>query len=409
MTVTSSKPVVPIAASPAQQKLRGYLRKLGQPILPLIILGALGVGLAGAIQWRKAASEVALEATPLPVAVVRAVAAPHYTITRTFTGRIVPRRDSAVGFELSGHITRLLADDGDHVKQGQVIARLDTEQLQIQTLRLRAQLRENDARLALAELRLKRQRRLKTSGHTSQDAIDEIRFETQALKAQQDSLNASLAAIRTDIKDTALRAPFDAVVVQRFADEGRVVSAGASIFQLHESGHSEARIGVPLNYATQLQRGDRHTLELNGSMVTATVTALIPAVDAGTRTVTVVFSLNPPSMTKLAMANELVRFKLKDTVAATGYWLPTTALSEGRRGLWTVLVAVPQNPSATMLHHHHIVRKSVEVLHAETNHVFVRGTLMEDDLIVTKGVHRLVPGQFVRIIQGQRSSTAYTE
>jgi multidrug efflux pump subunit AcrA (membrane-fusion protein) len=82
-----------------------------------------------------------------------------------------------------------------------------------------------------------------------------------------------------------------------------------------------------------------------------------------------------------------------------GYWLPTTALVGGSRGLWFCYVlkkiedrsslSLPQTPAFM------IEQSNVEVLHTESDRVFVRGTLQPGDQVVINGTHRLVPGQQV--------------
>ena len=69
-----------------------------------------------------------------------------------------------------------------------------------------------------------------------------------------------------------------------------------------------------------------------------------------------------------------------------GFWLPLTALTESERGLWGVLVV---NRSSVL------ERRVVEVLHAEADRAYVRGTLQDGDWVVRTGVQRLVPGQQV--------------
>lgn len=182
-------------------------------------------------------------------------------------------------------------------------------------------------------------------------------------------------------KDANLRAPFEAVVVQRLMDEGSVVDTGAPIFRLHETGHTEARIGIPIDYAQQLKIGDRHDVQLDRTSVMAPLTALIPNMSTTTRTVTAVFAMDQDN----PIANTLVQLKLHDKIHTAGFWLPTTALSEERRGLWTVYVVDQNTLSSATCHQQQVVRKSVEVLHAETDRVFVQGTLVPNDPVVATG------------------------
>jgi multidrug efflux pump subunit AcrA (membrane-fusion protein) len=99
---------------------------------------------------------------------------------------------------------------------------------------------------------------------------------------------------------------------------------------------------------------------------------------------------------------QIVRLQLEETVDATGFWLPTTALSEGERGLWSCLVAVPnESKTSAERRSHRVERRAVEVLHTELDRVLVRGTLNAGDRVVTRGTHRVTVGQSVRVAKGQ--------
>jgi multidrug efflux pump subunit AcrA (membrane-fusion protein) len=84
--------------------------------------------------------------------------------------------------------------------------------------------------------------------------------------------------------------------------------------------------------------------------------------------------------------------ELAQTIAVSGYWLPTTALVRGVRGLWScyVLGTSEQNDAFR------VERRDVEVLHTESDRVLVRGTLQSGDRVVMSGTHRLVSEQLVR-------------
>ncbi|MGB3515160.1 MAG: hypothetical protein WBA43_01800, partial [Elainellaceae cyanobacterium] len=85
-----------------------------------------------------------------------------------------------------------------------------------------------------------------------------------------------------------------------------------------------------------------------------------------------------------------------DHVVSEGYWVPTTALVPGVRGLWTAYTVTPdedaQEPARFIVN-----RQEVEILHMETERVLVRGTLQPGDRLVAEGSQRLVPGQTVRL------------
>ncbi len=365
----------------------------GRPMLASVAaagLIALGVAAGWAMLQPPAGATGPVIAEPLPVEAAPIASSPSYTIARWYSGRVTARRASEVGFERPGLVIALAADDGDRVNAGQVLARLDTESLELTRRQTAAELAEVQARLALARATYERRRALAGRGNTSAQDLDDSRFSAAALNAQTERLRAALAGIDLDLRKSALVAPFDAVVTRRMIDEGTVVASAQPVFRLLEAGASEARIGVPPAVGARLAVGSTQDLVVGGEQVRATVTAVVDELDAGTRTMTVILAID---RTLAGPSGQLARLRVEDTVASAGFWLPTTALTEGLRGLWSVFVLRPGAAPATFT----VTRAEVEVLHAEADRAFVRGTLADGDLVVRAGIHRLVPGQRVRL------------
>jgi len=95
-----------------------------------------------------------------------------------------------------------------------------------------------------------------------------------------------------------------------------------------------------------------------------------------------------------ARAGQTVQVDFSEAIAAEGIWLPTSALTEGIRGLWTCYVLVPNDNDG-----YTVAPQSVEIIHQEADRVLVRGTLQPDDRVVANGTHRLVPGQPVEPLE----------
>jgi hypothetical protein len=83
--------------------------------------------------------------------------------------------------------------------------------------------------------------------------------------------------------------------------------------------------------------------------------------------------------------------EVRREIATQGFWLPSSALSRGNRGLSNVYSVSPDRDGYGT-----VVRRDVEVLHAEEGRVLVRGALDAADRIVSQGTHRVVVGQRVR-------------
>ena len=345
---------------------------------------AMIVGGVAALHWRVGAAQVARAPDPLPVATVRAELQPSYTIMERFAGRLEPARQTTIAFERSGLITEVLADEGDRVEAGAVIARLDTDLLQAERDRLAAQMAQVSANLELANLTAERQRALQRQGHASVQRYDEARLSVVAFEAELTSIQAATRSLDIDIEKSAIRAPFPGIVASRHVDEGAVVSAGTPVMEILESDRPQARIGVSPEVAVALADGAAFDLSAQGTPLAASISAVRADLATGTRTVTVLLDLNGPVAVPFG---EVVDLAVTRTVETAGYWLPLDSLTEGERGLWSVYVAAPAEDGLA------IARESVEVVHLAEDRVFVRGTLRAGADVVIGGSRRVIPGQ----------------
>ncbi|MCZ6811995.1 MAG: efflux RND transporter periplasmic adaptor subunit [Planctomycetota bacterium] len=367
----------------------GWISRLG---VTAVVAGGVAFGLSGvaAITAPDGGADTAHEARVLTVATMKARLVPGYEVRRNFTGRVEARRESQVGFELGGLVTALLAEEGDHLEVGQVIARLDTARLEVQLKQLRGRRAEVQANIGLARATRIRQERLAKKGYSSQQRYDEARFGEQVLFGRLQQVDAEIASVELDIEKSEIKAPFAAIVGERFADEGIVIAAGAPVFDLLERTNPEARIGVAGDAVDGIAAGQQYALLVRGRRVPATVRSVLPVRDRGTRTVDVLLTLHAPL--NGIRHGDLARLEIARRLDQPGFWLPLTALTESSRGLWAVYVAVGLIGDKSVLE-----RRELEVLHQEADRVFVRGTLGDSEHVVVVGLHRLVPGQRVRI------------
>lgn len=344
--------------------------------LPILVLGALGCD--------RGESRAAAEAGPLVVETLVVEQQNEYDVRRLFTGTVRSRRASQLGFERAGLVSKVLVDEGDVVREGQLIAKLDTAQLRAARRRVAAGLAEAQAGVGISTLTADRLNKLADEQFISRQSADEARFGLQAAEAKRLELEAALAQIDVDVRKSRLVAPFAGVVSARLVDEGTVVSAGAPVVRFRESDEKEAVVGVPTSVVIEV--GSTQELVIGGRAVEASVTGLVDDVNVRTRTVTVILDL-PDDVQ--AADGEVIELVHRRRVADSGLWVPTTALTEGLRGMWT-LYSVKQQDGRSV-----VAREAVEVLHAESDRAFVRGTLESGDRVIASGLHRVVPGQVV--------------
>ena len=296
------------------------------------------------------------------------------------------RRASQLGFERPGLVAKVFVDEGDAVEEGQLIAQLDTAQLRAARRRMSASLREAQAGVGISTLTADRLAKLADEQYISRQSADEARFGLRAAEAKQMELRAALAQIDVDRDKSKLVAPFSGIVSTRLVDEGTVVAAGSPVVRFRESDEREAVIGVPRTIPLEI--GSKQQLVLDGRSFAAPVSALVNDVNARTRTVAAIIEL-PAELE--AADGQVIELVHRRRVVDSGFWVPTTALTEGLRGTWTVYSIERDGESGF------VRREAVEVLHAETDRAFVRGTLETSDQVISNGLHRVVPGQRVLV------------
>ena len=313
-----------------------------------------------------------------------------YDSVSSYSGRVEAALDSSLGFEVAGLVTDVAAEEGDVVARGDVLAKLDTARLDAQRAEALAALAQIEAELSLANATLERVADAFTYKGVSRQQLDEAEQRVSALTASRDVAAANVERIDVDIRKSALVAAFDGSITRRFTDPGAVVSAGTPIVQLQSSAQLEARIGVAPAAARNLQVGEHYELTVDGRAVPSRLRAVISQRDAQTRTVDALFAItNEDGFVRSGDTAELETRIWNDT---PGFWLPLSSLVEGQRGLWRALVADSSGDSDFVLKGH-----TLEVLYADSQKAFVRGTLKDGDRLVSDGIQRVVEGQLVSI------------
>lgn len=356
----------------------------------LVILAVIAGIIAFVFVQRGDASAVNIPSEaprPLPVNAARVDYVDVLNINELYTGLVVARRTSALGFETGGRIAVLNADLGDPVSEGQVLARLDTRSLNARLQAAEAQINEAKASLRLAETTRERQAFLVENDLLSSQSFDEVETQVDAANARLAAAEAQASSLRIQIELSSIRAPFSGVITERTADEGAISAPGIPLLTLVETGALEIRIGVPVEIASRLIVGNPHDMRVEGALVSAILRSKTGVIGASQRTMTVVFDLPEGAPVN---AGSIARLEMEEALDQSGFWIPVSAMTEASRGLWAVFAIVPDENNVPR-----VEKRLVDIVHAEASRVFVRGAMEDGELFVLDGLHRLVPGQSV--------------
>jgi RND family efflux transporter MFP subunit len=340
-----------------------------------------------------------------------------YSRRRVYTGRVEPFRHADLGFERAGLLRQVLVREGDPVRAGDVLARLDSALLEARRAELAAALRTAEADRALAQATLERYQGSVDQGAVTRQALDEAREGARSAAAGLALARSRIASVDLDIAKSALRAPFDGTVTRRRADEGRVLGAGEPVLRVQEAAVPEIRIGVASPLADTLHPGAEYRLAWRGRDLPARLRAVLPLRNGAARTVDALFVPHDPEAlsTTALRAGELVEVELSQWVEEPGAWLPLTALTEGGRGLWSAYAVEPAargtgaaegRETGEGLAGGRLAVRPLEVLYQDGDRVFVRGALAAGETLVATGLHRVVPGQLVRVLGAGEAQVA---
>jgi RND family efflux transporter MFP subunit len=283
-------------------------------------IGAAAIALGAAAAATLAAYWVALR--PVPVAAVAAIeAAVPFRVTGP--GTVQARIPVTLSARITATIVELKADQGDSVKRGQLLARLDDRELAAkrsavgesqETVRQNVAAAEAATAKARADLELarskhERDRGLSAKGYVSEAALDGSIAALRVAEAGLASAEATLAARRSEARSveqevryaetvlshTAIVAPMDSVVIERLAEVGSTVVPGTPVFKLVNPATIWVTARIDESVVGRVDRGMRATIRLRtGEVVSGTVARIARQSDAATRELEVDVAFDAP-------------------------------------------------------------------------------------------------------------------
>ena len=317
--------------------------------------------LIGAIVWAMRPSGI-----PITVAVAReaaGTATPGGASTLDASGYVVARRQATVSSKITGKVTEVLIEEGQHVDKNQIIARLDDSNYRAAYNEAQAQLDQAQANVHAAQVALDnatpiflRNKKQIEQGVISAQSFDTAKASFDATQAAllvarrtEEVAQAALAEARQNLADTVIRAPYAGVVTVRAAQAGEIISpmsAGGGftrtgIGTIVDMNSLELEVDVSENFINRVQPGQPANVKLNAYPdwnIPAEVIAVIPTADRAKATVKVRIGLKVKDPRILPEMGARVSF-LEDrpetsTNAAPAVVVPTDAVqADGETGV----------------------------------------------------------------------------
>jgi RND family efflux transporter MFP subunit len=253
-------------------------------------------------------------------------------------GNVQAYTDAAIFARTSGYLSRRYADIGSRVVAGQVLAEIDSPEIDQQLLQARADLATAKANESLAKTTAERYQELIKTDSVSRQDLDNANGSYDAKKAEVLSADANVKRLQALEKFKTIRAPFAGVITARNTDIGALIGSGSTAVELfHVAAIDRLRVSVnvPEMYARGARLGTDASVELQerpGRRFPGRIARTAGSIDPSSRTLLVEIDLDNRSGELMPGAYAEVHFKLP-TDAAT-FRLPVNTLifrSEGLR------------------------------------------------------------------------------
>ena len=305
----------------------------------------------------------------------------------SFTGTLQPRYQTAVAFRVSGKLLVRKVEVGQRVKKGDVLFRMDPEDMELQL-----RVAESDQISATSMLRQSsaeeaRLLQLRTGGSVSQSEYDVGLANRDVAKARLDAADRRLALAKNQRSYCDLLADSDGLITSIQAEAGQVVNVGQAVLQLMQTNELEATVSLPENMVADVRRlratatfWSRAGLELQ-----AELRELSPMADPATRTYDARFTIRDGAP-ELAIGMT-VSILLSDS-QEEGICLPITSIASRNDNTMVWRIASDSG---------RVEAVPVEILQYRTETVIVRGPIRSGDQIVSAGVQRIDENSTVRV------------
>ena len=358
---------------------------MAKRMIVMLTVTTLFVAGLGFVKFRQIQTAVAQGAAfqPPPDAVTTIVARQEeWPSTLSAIGTVAAVQGVTVSADLPGTVERIAFDSGTSVREGEVLALLDTRQEQ-------AQLAAAEAQRELARLNFDRMQ-----GLLNERVISRAEFERATAEHRQ--ADARVGEIRAAIERKTIRAPFSGVLGIRHVNLGQYMSGGDAVVTLQSLNPIYVNFGVPQQSAGQMRVGRNVRITMDdraGAELTGHVTAIDSIVDEAPRNIQVQATLaNPAGKLRPGM---FVQAEAALGGGTTIISLPASAISYAPYGDSVFVVTDLKSENGTV--YRGVRQQLVKLGSARGDQIAVVSGVKAGDEVVTSGVFRLRNGAAVLV------------
>jgi RND family efflux transporter MFP subunit len=300
--------------------------------------------------------------------------------------------DAPIYARTNGYLKHWYFDIGAHVQKGQLLAEIETPEVDQQLLQARADLDTAQANLKIAKITATRWQDLVSNGSVSQQETDQAVSNLSAVKAASESSAANVRRLEQLQSFEKIYAPFDGIITARNTDIGALIDAGANtqpkeLFHVAAIHTLRLYVSVPEVYSRAARSGAPATLTLDefpGQTFHGTLVRNANSIDIASRTLLVEVDVDNPTGQLLPGAYVFVHLKLPDQTRSVT--IPSNTLIFRKEGLRVGLV---RNGRAELV--------PIKISRDYGNNVEIASGLQPTDAVIVDPSDSLVAGMPVRL------------
>ena len=310
-------------------------------------------------------------------------------------GNVQPFITSPIYSRTNGYLKKWYFDIGAHVKQGQLLAVIETPEVDQQLQQSLSNLNTAKANLALAEITKNRYQGLLKNNAVSQQDVDNAVGTYNANKAIVEANEANVKQLQALQSFEKIYAPFDGVITARNTDIGDLINSGSSggvktdLFHIAQPGTLRVYVNVPEEYSQGVKTGmtaDLSLAEFPGRKFQGKLVRTADAINMTTRTLLIEVDVDNPTGTLLTGSYAEVHLAVPSQ--ASTYLLPVNTLIFRSEGLRVGIVRDGK-----------VVLTAVTPGHDFGNEIEIVSGLKPDDQVIINPPDSIVSGQQVQIVQ----------
>src|SRR4029077_11659785 len=360
----------------------------------IAVAALLGSGIWSRVRARTALNAETAQSALSAVSVV----SPKQTVPTDeiiLPGNVQPFITSPIYARTNGYLKKWYFDIGAHVKQGQLLAVIETPEVDQQLQQARSNLLTAQANLELASITKTRYQGLLKSNAVAQQDVDNAVGTYNANKAIVEADKASVEQYSALVSFEKIYAPFDGVITARNTDIGDLINSGSGtgvktdLFHIAQPGKLRVYVNVPEEYSQGIKPGmtaDLSLAEFPGRKFQGKLVRTSEDINLTTRTLLIEIDVDNPSGTLLT--GSYAEVHLAVPTQASTLLLPVNALLFRTEGLRVAIVKDGK-----------VVLTAVTPGHDFGNQIEIVAGLKADDQVVVNPPDSIVSGQQVQVVQ----------